>query len=76
MNPKNIKRAVEVREQLREYLIDINNKRNVFVKNKEEFRISEKYNAEGFLKCLAKGTISKKATLGNSGTYVINVSVG
>lgn len=37
--------------------------------------MNEKFNSEGFLKCLSKGTISKKATLNNNGAYIINVKL-
>lgn len=76
INKKSIKKAVLIREQLTDYLIQIQKKRGKIVSNSFfESKSLEESELEKILKCLGHGYFMKTAKLNNNGSYNITVKI-
>ena len=85
LNHKSLKRAILIRDQLVDYLVDLIKRRiirrkkeesfSVEAYKKEELGIRLNYNEENVRKCLCKAAFSKCAKLNNDGTYLISVNI-
>jgi len=76
INKKSIKKAILIREQLVDYLLQIQKKRgNSVTKVDFESKSLEELELEKILKCISHGYFLKTAKLNNDGSYTLTVGI-